>query len=107
MRYRRNLKPESQTNGCLRESEVRSILISLLEVLEYVHSKGIIHRDIKPDNIILRSTDNKPVLIDFGAVRETMATVLNSEGNVTSSIVVGTPGFMPNEQAGRTSSFCQ
>jgi len=93
------LSQKVKQNGCLRESEVRSILISLLEVLEYVHSKGIIHRDIKPDNIILRSTDNKPVLIDFGAVRETMATVLNSEGNVTSSIVVGTPGFMPNEQA--------
>lgn len=93
------LSQKVKRSGCLRESEVRSILISLLEVLEYVHSKGIIHRDIKPDNIILRSSDNKPVLIDFGAVRETMATVVNSEGNITSSIVVGTPGFMPNEQA--------
>ncbi|GAX42468.1 serine/threonine kinase [Tolypothrix sp. NIES-4075] len=93
------LSQKVKQSGCLRESEVRSILISLLEVLEYVHSKGIIHRDIKPDNIILRSSDNKPVLIDFGAVRETMATVVNSEGNITSSIVVGTPGFMPNEQA--------
>ncbi|NEU76733.1 serine/threonine protein kinase [Hassallia byssoidea VB512170] len=93
------LSQKVKQSGCLKESEVRSILISLLEVLEYVHSKGIIHRDIKPDNIILRSSDNKPVLIDFGAVRETMATVVNSEGNITSSIVVGTPGFMPNEQA--------
>ncbi|MBW4571321.1 MAG: serine/threonine protein kinase [Tolypothrix carrinoi HA7290-LM1] len=93
------LSQKVKQSGCLKESEVRSILISLLEVLEYVHSKGIIHRDIKPDNIILRSSDNKPVLIDFGAVRETMATVVNSEGNISSSIVVGTPGFMPNEQA--------
>ena len=93
------LSQKVKQSGCLRESEVRSILISLLEVLEYVHSKGIIHRDIKPDNIILRSGDNKPVLIDFGAVRETMGTVVNSEGNISSSIVVGTTGFMPNEQA--------
>ncbi|MBD2607009.1 serine/threonine protein kinase [Scytonema hofmannii FACHB-248] len=93
------LSQKVKQSGCLRESEVRSILISLLEVLEYVHSKGIIHRDIKPDNIILRSSDNKPVLIDFGAVRETMATVVNSEGNISSSMVVGTTGFMPNEQA--------
>ncbi|MBW4477833.1 MAG: serine/threonine protein kinase [Tolypothrix brevis GSE-NOS-MK-07-07A] len=93
------LTQKVKESGCLRESEVRSILISLLEVLKYVHSKGIIHRDIKPDNVILRSSDNKPVLIDFGAVRETMATVVNSEGNISSSIVVGTTGFMPNEQA--------
>ncbi|BAZ51283.1 serine/threonine protein kinase [Nostoc ellipsosporum NOK] len=86
-------------NGCLSESEVIPILISLLNVLDFVHSKGIIHRDIKPDNIILRASDGKPVLIDFGAVRETMATVINYEGNITSSIVIGTPGFMANEQA--------
>ncbi|QSJ18511.1 serine/threonine protein kinase [Nostoc sp. UHCC 0702] len=86
-------------NGCLSESEVIPILMSLLNVLDFIHSKGIIHRDIKPDNIILRASDGKPILIDFGAVRETMATVINYEGNVTSSIVIGTPGFMANEQA--------
>ncbi|NJM71730.1 MAG: serine/threonine protein kinase [Scytonema sp. RU_4_4] len=88
-----------QRSGYLSESEVVSILISLLDVLEYVHDKGIIHRDIKPDNIILRSSDGKPVLIDFGAVRETMGTVVSAQGTVSSSIIVGTPGFMPNEQA--------
>ncbi|MBW4633704.1 MAG: serine/threonine protein kinase [Iphinoe sp. HA4291-MV1] len=88
-----------QQNGCLSESKVVSILISLLDVLEYVHDKGIIHRDIKPDNIILRSSDGKPVLIDFGAMRETMGTAVNPEGTVSSSIIVGTLGFMPNEQA--------
>ncbi|KAB8315005.1 serine/threonine protein kinase [Tolypothrix campylonemoides VB511288] len=97
-----NLAQKVQHSGCLSESEVVSILISLLDVLEYIHSKGIIHRDIKPDNIMLRSSDNKPVLIDFGAVRETMGIVVNTQGTVNSSIIVGTPGFMPNEQvAGR------
>lgn len=91
--------------GPLSESRVREILISLLNVLNFVHSKGIVHRDIKPENIIIRSSDNQPVLIDFGAVRETVATQLNSTGNVTSSIVIGTPGFMPMEQAVGRATF--
>lgn len=84
--------------GLFNENRVKEILISILPVLEFVHSKRIVHRDIKPDNIILRH-DGKPVLIDFGAVRETMATVVNSQGSLTRSIVIGTPGYMPSEQA--------
>ncbi len=85
--------------GLLSEGTVREILASLLPVLDYVHSKRIVHRDIKPDNIILRHRDGQPVLIDFGAVRESMGTIFNSQGSPTSSIVIGTPGFMPSEQA--------
>ncbi|MFN6537655.1 MAG: protein kinase domain-containing protein [Nostoc sp. EkiNYC01] len=85
--------------GLLTESAVREILINLLPVLEQVHNQRIVHRDIKPDNIILRHRDRKAVLIDFGAVRESMGTVVNSQGLPTSSIVIGTPGFMPSEQA--------
>ncbi|HIK06308.1 MAG TPA: YARHG domain-containing protein [Trichormus sp. M33_DOE_039] len=88
-----------QQQGTLHENVVQALLVNLLPVLEYVHSKQIIHRDIKPDNIILRYSDGKPVLIDFGAVRESMGTVVNSQGNTTSSIVIGTPGYMPSEQA--------
>ncbi|MBD2132913.1 serine/threonine protein kinase [Sphaerospermopsis sp. FACHB-1094] len=88
-----------QSKGKLNETVVREILVSLLSVLDYVHSKGIIHRDIKPDNIILRSQDNKPVLIDFGAVKETIRTVINPSSNPVQSIVIGTPGYMPSEQA--------
>lgn len=88
-----------QKQGLFNESRIHEIVVSLLQILDFVHSKRIIHRDIKPDNIIWRQRDNKPVLIDFGAVRETMATVVNSQGNPTSSIVIGTPGYMPSEQA--------
>ncbi len=91
-----------QQEGVLSESAVKELLISLLPVLDYVHSKRIVHRDIKPDNIILRASDSKPVLIDFGAVKETMGTVVTLSGNRSHSIVIGTPGFMPSEQtAGR------
>ncbi|AFZ29402.1 serine/threonine protein kinase [Gloeocapsa sp. PCC 7428] len=87
------------TEGPLSEDVVRKILVSLLQVLNYVHSQGIIYRDIKPDNIILRESNNQPVLIDFGAVKETMATAINSQGKVTQTMVIGTPGFMSPEQA--------
>jgi serine/threonine protein kinase, bacterial len=93
------LTAKLQKQGLFSESAVREILVDLLPVLEYVHSKRIIHRDIKPDNIIMRERDSKSVLIDFGAVRESMGTVVNSQGNPTSSIVIGTPGYMPSEQA--------
>ncbi|TAF50117.1 MAG: serine/threonine protein kinase, partial [Oscillatoriales cyanobacterium] len=85
--------------GVLSEAEVSLLLQQLLPVLSYVHDRGLIHRDIKPDNIILRQRDGLPVLIDFGAVRETMGTKYNEIGQTTSSIVIGTPGFMPSEQA--------
>ncbi|MBW4638472.1 MAG: protein kinase [Gloeocapsa sp. UFS-A4-WI-NPMV-4B04] len=85
--------------GPLSENAVREILVSLLLVLDYVHSKGIIYRDIKPDNIIIRQSNNQPVLIDFGAVKETMTATVNSHGKPTYSIVLGTPGFMAPEQA--------
>ena len=93
------LTAKLQKQGLFSESTVRDILVNLLPVLDYVHSKRIIHRDIKPDNIIVRHRDGKPILIDFGAVRESMGTVFNSQGNPTSSIVIGTPGYMPSEQA--------
>ncbi|HEX9004865.1 MAG TPA: protein kinase [Blastocatellia bacterium] len=86
-------------NGPLGEEEAKRILASLLALLDYVHGQGIIHRDIKPDNILIRRQDNQPVLIDFGAVKETVTSTLDSAGRATASIVIGTPGFIPLEQA--------
>ncbi|BAZ12944.1 serine/threonine protein kinase [Calothrix sp. NIES-4071] len=93
------LNAKVQSKGVMSENAVRDILISLLPVLDYVHGRGIVHRDIKPDNIIIRQSDGKPVLIDFGAVKETIGTVVTPSGNSTRSIVIGTPGFMPSEQS--------
>ncbi len=93
------LTKKLQSEGVFNENSVRQILVSLLPVLNYIHSKRIIHRDIKPGNIIWREKDDLPVLIDFGAVKELMGTTFNSKGNPSRSIVIGTPGFMPPEQA--------
>ncbi|MEL7359778.1 MAG: serine/threonine protein kinase [Cyanobacteria bacterium J06560_6] len=81
------------------EKVVVDIVRSLLPVLDFIHQQGIIHRDLKPENIILRNGTRQPVLIDFGAVRETMGTVMSSQNHPTSSIVIGTPGYMSAEQA--------
>jgi serine/threonine-protein kinase len=88
-----------QQKGVLSESEVRDFLLKVLPVFDFIHSQGIIHRDTKPDNLILRLQDQLPVLIDFGAVKETMATIVSNSGTPTSSIIIGSPGFMPSEQS--------
>jgi serine/threonine protein kinase len=88
-----------RVEGPLSEARVETILLKVLDVLEYIQQKQMIHRDIKPDNIIIRRSDQMPVLIDFGAVRESMGTVLGNSANTNSSIVIGTPGYMPPEQA--------
>lgn len=95
----RTLAEVVQTQGPLSEATVLDILLSLLPIIDLIHQRGIIHRDIKPENIILRDQDGKPVLIDFGAVKETLGTVINPQGEPTSSVVIGTPGFMATEQS--------
>jgi serine/threonine-protein kinase len=88
-----------EQQGNLSSKEVKQILIDILPVLDYVHSRRIVHRDIKPENIILRSSDRLPVLIDFGAVKEAMTTVVNPTTSSALSASIGTPGYMPSEQA--------
>lgn len=85
--------------GNLHRDEVRDILVGLLPVLDYVHSRKIIHRDIKPENIILHHQERQPFLIDFGAVKEAIATEINHDSSSTYSASIGTPGYMSSEQA--------
>ncbi len=93
------LSQKIEREGRLAEAEVKKILKEILPVLNYVHSKKIVHRDIKPDNIILRAQDGLPVLIDFGAVKEAMTTEANGTRSILLSMAIGTPGYMPSEQA--------
>jgi Protein kinase domain/ABC transporter, phosphonate, periplasmic substrate-binding protein len=79
------------------EAEVIKLLQELLPVLEFIHGHNVIHRDIKPDNILRRDSDNKPVLIDFGAVRQ-INVQQTTIGPGRYGTIVGTFGYMPTEQ---------
>ena len=93
------LTQKYEQQGNFSSEEIQDLLIGLLPVLEFIHQRRIIHRDLKPDNIILRASDNKPVLIDFGIIKEAMGTVANPDGRSAYSIALGTPGYMSSEQA--------
>jgi serine/threonine protein kinase, bacterial len=87
------------------EAEVTQLLLQILPVLGYIHASGVIHRDISPDNLIQRSTDGLPVLIDFGGVKRVAAVVASqfSEASYPSSqnrvpTRLGKAGYAPEEQ---------
>jgi serine/threonine-protein kinase len=90
------LRQTVQHGRPLSEKAVGKLLVELLSVLAYVHEQNVIHRDIKPDNIILRRRDNKPVLIDFGIVKEVLRGGDESQAH---SAIAGTPGYISLEQA--------
>lgn len=81
------------------EAKVVTFLQDILEVLTFVHEQQVIHRDIKPPNLIRRERDGKIVLIDFGAVKQvSMQQVDQETGQTNLTVSIGTQGYMPNEQ---------
>jgi serine/threonine protein kinase len=80
------------------ESAVRRMLREVLTILDFVHSQGVIHRDVKPENIMRRDSDGHLVLIDFGAIKQVRNQPLNM-GTTPQTVAIGTPGYMSPEQA--------
>ena len=72
---------------------MRDVLVEVLQILEFVHGKSVIHRDISPDNIIRRRSDQKLVLVDFGAAKHATATLLAKTGTG-----IGKPSYGAPEQ---------
>jgi serine/threonine protein kinase/uncharacterized membrane protein YhaH (DUF805 family) len=96
LRYEDGLPLAQHIEGLGRlmtEVEVRRLLYPILEALEIVHAQNVMHRDISPDNIIIRP-DGRGVLIDFGAARRAVA----DKSQVLTGIV--REGFSPPEQYG-------
>lgn len=93
------LKAEVKKNGPYSEATTRQFLSEALPILEYVHGNKVIHRDIKPDNLIRREMDKRLVLIDFGAVKDQVSPAFGgSDQTALTAVSVGTPGYAPPEQ---------
>ena len=86
---RKNLLPSRRT---IPIEEILRITIKVLDALHYAHGEDIIHRDIKPDNILVERHTQRPLITDFG-----VAKVLRGEDE-RHPMIQGTPVYMPPEQ---------
>lgn len=83
--------------GCrLSEAEAIPFLLDLLPILEYLHDRGVIHRDISPDNLIGDRATGKPIPIDFGGVKQWVQNATQLPGSPATQI--HKPGYTPPEQ---------
>ena len=88
-RAHKNLLPSNRT---LALNVTFKFISSILDALEYAHRYSIVHRDIKPGNILIEDHNNRPVIVDFGLARTTQ------KPDEADSIIVGTPLYMAPEQ---------
>jgi serine/threonine-protein kinase len=81
--------------GALQFDEVRRILREVADALGYAHERGVVHRDIKPDNILIDSQTGRALVTDFGIARATT----EGESRLTATgTAIGTPAYMSPEQ---------
>jgi serine/threonine-protein kinase len=105
--YFNQLQERLSAGQTFSETEVLQLFRQLLPVLSYLHSQNVIHRDISPDNIIYRTADGLPVLIDFGGVKQIALDVktelqeADNLGNHHSPTCLGKIGYCPDEQMSR------
>ena len=85
-----------RASGPVPPAEAMRLLREVAWALEYAHERGIIHRDVKPDNILIEEGSGRALVTDFGIARNAMAT---SEMNTDPGRIMGTAHFMSPEQA--------
>ena len=90
-----NLAKRLHDHGRLSAEETRRILREVGDALDYAHSRKVIHRDIKPDNILLDAATGRAMVTDFGIARA----VSEGDSRLTATgMAIGTPAFMSPEQ---------
>ena len=106
--YRSLLNARKGTGQFFSEFEVLQLLTQLLPVLDYIHQAGVIHRDISPDNLMLRFEDQLPVLIDFGGVKQVAAIAsqyVSPQAMPAPPTRLGKVGYSPHEQMERGNAY--
>ena len=92
-----NLAVRLHAHGALSPGEARRILLEVAHALAYAHERGVVHRDIKPDNILLQSGDGRVLVTDFGIAR---AVTEGADSRLTATgMAIGTPAHMSPEQS--------
>jgi serine/threonine-protein kinase len=92
-----NLAKRLHERGVLAVDETRRILREVADALAYAHERGVVHRDIKPDNIILDVESGRSMVTDFGIAR---AVTEGGDSRLTATgTAIGTPAYMSPEQA--------
>jgi len=92
-----NLAKRLHERGVLTIDETRRVLRDVADALAYAHERGVVHRDIKPDNILLDASTGRPLVTDFGIAR-----AMDSTGDsrlTATGMAIGTPAYMSPEQA--------
>jgi serine/threonine-protein kinase len=92
-----NLAKRLHDSGVLPVDEVRRISREVADALAYAHERGVVHRDIKPDNILLDAATGRTMVTDFGIARAASG---GDAGRLTATgMAIGTPAYMSPEQA--------
>ncbi len=94
-----SLADRVRRSGPLSAREAVRLLLDVAYALAYAHGRGVVHRDIKPDNIMIERTTGRALLMDFGVARSISAAPSAQAGMTRVGEVVGTPEYMSPEQA--------
>jgi tRNA A-37 threonylcarbamoyl transferase component Bud32/uncharacterized protein YecT (DUF1311 family) len=91
-----SLRTRLDRDGPLDPATVQRVLTELARALDHAHRHGVVHRDVKPENIYLESATGRALLADFGIARPIDAAP--ADGLTGTGVAVGTPAYMSPEQ---------